>query len=216
MNKGRSVLPGAWVITGAICLGLMCSLPRFFSILDRRAFGEPYEPLLGHLPATDVSLVIFVLLYFSFGLAFLNIYRMPVLMLRGLQAMFIMLVLRMATMFFLPLGPPPELISLKDPILQIFYPTSHPFEKDLFFSGHTANAFLFYLVMPVRKWRWVLLCTTFLIGSLVLVQHVHWTIDVLAAPFFAALAWRLSRVTVGWSLATVTAPSVVEQELPAG
>ena len=35
-------------------------------------------------------------------------------------------------------------------------------------------------------------CIDPVIGFLVILQHVHYTVDVLAAPFFATLAWYLS------------------------
>ena len=37
---------------------------------------------------------------------------------------------------------------------------------------------------------------TVAIGVLVIVQHVHWTVDVLAAPLFVWLAWKGSALTL--------------------
>jgi hypothetical protein len=39
-------------------------------------------------------------------------------------------------------------------------------------------------------------------GTMVLLQHVHWTIDVLAAPFAALAANRIAR----WLHAVIPAP----------
>jgi hypothetical protein len=46
---------------------------------------------------------------------------------------------------------------------------------------------------PGRLWSGF---ATLAVGVLVVVQHAHYTIDVIAAPLFAGLAWRLSTVTM--------------------
>ena len=63
--------------------------------------------------------------------------------------------------------------------------------RDLFFSGHTATMTLLALAGRGR-WRWVLGGLTVAVGLLVLVQRVHYSYDVLAAPFFAGAAWWLA------------------------
>jgi hypothetical protein len=97
------------------------------------------------------------------------------------------------------LEPPLDLIPLVDPLTQIFYPSAEPFRKDLFFSGHTATVFLLYLAIPERRWKRPLLAVTLFVGLAVLVQHVHWTIDVVVAPVAAWVAWRASAHTTCWA-----------------
>jgi len=177
----------------------MAFLPTFFTFIDGCEGVVPYEPLLGHLPAVDVTIPLFVVLYSALLVLVVLAIRSPLLVLRTIQAALILLLLRMAMMALVPLVPPPGLITLQDPFTQWFYPTSEPFEKDLFFSGHTANMFLFALAIPSRRWRVVFAAATIFIGVAVLVQHVHWTVDVVAAPFFAVLAWWCSKWTVAWS-----------------
>ncbi len=62
--------------------------------------------------------------------------------------------------------------------------------RDLFFSGHTSTLFLISLAVPGRRARPFFLACTAAVATCVLVQHVHYTVDVLAAPFFAYGAWR--------------------------
>ncbi len=200
MTVERKARPLAWIITIMVGVVAMCGLPAFFTYIDQRPGCVPFEPLLGHLPAVDVSVPLFVILYMSVGVVIAQLYRDPILLLRGFQAVFILLLLRMVAMFMVPLVPPPGLISLQDPCVQIFYPSSQPFEKDLFFSGHTANVFLFFLLVPAGKWKRALLVATVLVAMAVLVQHVHWTVDVLFAPIAAWLAWSASGLTIAWSL----------------
>lgn len=199
MTAERKASATAWVITLAMALGLMLFLPTFFRFIDGREGTMPYEPLLGHLPAVDVTIPLFVVLYSALLVLVVLAIRSPALVLRTIQAALILLLLRMGMMALFPLLPPPGLITLHDPLTQLFYPTAEPFEKDLFFSGHTANMFLFALAVPSRSWRLLLLGATAFVAAAVLLQHVHWTVDVVAAPFFAVLAWRCSKWTIGWS-----------------
>jgi membrane-associated phospholipid phosphatase len=65
--------------------------------------------------------------------------------------------------------------------------------KDLFFSGHTATVFLLFLNSQTKLWKNVFLTLTILVGFCVLIQHVHYTVDVIAAPFFGYGAFVIAR-----------------------
>nr|WP_262906179.1 sphingomyelin synthase family protein [Hymenobacter terricola] len=81
---------------------------------------------------------------------------------------------------------------------RIFEVTTQPIVRDLFFSGHTATMMLLALAGRGRAWRWVLGLMMVAVGLLVLVQRVHYSYDVLAAPFFGWLAyWLAGRVVLG-------------------
>lgn len=55
---------------------------------------------------------------------------------------------------------------------------------DLFFSGHTGMPFLFGLVfLHERFWSRIFFAISLLFGISVLLGHVHYSIDVFAAPF---------------------------------
>ena len=196
MSAGRNASATAWVVTLIVAFGLMAFLPTFFTFIDGREGTMPFEPLLTHLPAKDVTIPLFLVLYSTLLVLVVLAIRSPLLVLRTIQAALILLLFRMAMMAMFPLVAPPGLITLQDPLTQLFYPTSEPFEKDLFFSGHTANMFLFALAVPSRNWRLVFLAAAAFVAAAVLVQHVHWTVDVVAAPFFAVLAWWFSKWTM--------------------
>jgi membrane-associated phospholipid phosphatase len=92
---------------------------------------------------------------------------------------------RILTISLLPLNPPAGIITLKDPIANIAYGGNGIFiTKDLFYSGHTGNMFLFFLSLQ-HKWdKIIALAASFIVGILVMVQHIHYSIDVIAAFIF--------------------------------
>ena len=89
-----------------------------------------------------------------------------------------------------------RLVLLHDPLVDnLFYASATPITKDLFFSAHTATVLVLGLTVQHPALRRGLLLAGALIGLLVMVQHAHYTYDVLAAPLFAGLsAWLARRV----------------------
>jgi membrane-associated phospholipid phosphatase len=85
------------------------------------------------------------------------------------------------------------MILLNDPFVQ-FFGSGDVLTKDLFFSGHTATLFLLFLISEKKYLKIIFLLCTILVGIAVLLQHVHYTIDVLAAPFFAYASYKLAAV----------------------
>jgi len=197
-DTGRR-LAAVFLVTVLAAVPIVSFLPFFFQWIGAKPGILPPDPLLDIIPPRDVSRPLFLLLYATIALCVASLVPRPVLLLRGLQAYLLLLLLRMASMALLTLEPPPEMVTLHDPVTAHFYPGREPFAKDLFFSGHTATVFLLFLVSPWRIAKGVLLAVTILVGAAVIAQHAHWTIDVLAAPFFAWLAWRGSRVTMCWA-----------------
>ncbi len=58
------------------------------------------------------------------------------------------------------------------------------FQGNFFYSGHTAFPFLLALIFWDKKYlRYVFLFLTVFFGASVLLAHVHYSIDVFAAPF---------------------------------
>ena len=101
---------------------------------------------------------------------------------------------RFTTIQLFPLNPPDGLIPLKDPLTNFFYGGTDRFiRKDLFYSGHTSSQFLIFLTLT-KKWdKRAALLSSLLIGTFVLVQHIHYTIDVLAAYIITYLIFRIAK-----------------------
>ncbi len=68
------------------------------------------------------------------------------------------------------------------------------FQEGLFFSGHTGLPFLLALIFWKEKWvRGVFLAMSAVFAAAVLLAHVHYSIDVFAAPFMAYGIFTLSK-----------------------
>jgi membrane-associated phospholipid phosphatase len=84
------------------------------------------------------------------------------------------------------------MIPLHDPLVRLFGP-GKLLTKDLFFSGHTSTLFLLALAVPGRIAKTLFVLCTAAVAFCVLAQHVHYAIDVLAAPLFAYASFRFAR-----------------------
>lgn len=184
-----------WLLGSALALLLLLAalLPRFFAWVQARPGYLIPDPLLAYLPARDVSGDAFAVIYLGIGLGVITLLPRPLRLLRALWAYWLLHVFRCLTLLLVPLEPPTGLVVLHDPLVErFFYAAPSPITKDLLFSGHTATLLLLTLAVPAGWRRWVLGAATVLIGSLVLVQHAHYTYDVLAAVPFTLLAYALA------------------------
>jgi hypothetical protein len=67
-------------------------------------------------------------------------------------------------------------------------------EAGFFFSGHTGLPFLTMLIFwDERLWRYFYMGLSFVFGVSVLLAHVHYSIDVLAAPYIAYCIFKMSQ-----------------------
>lgn len=184
---------------------LAWGLPRFFAAIELRPGATPFDPVLARFGPADVSWITFAVLYGTIAIGLWRLGHRPWALLRALVAYVFLTLFRMFTLWTFTLEPPTSIIPLVDPFTQFFYPGSTPFLKDLFFSGHTATLALLACALPRGPWRaWSMACTV-VIGLLVIAQHVHWTVDVVVAPFFSLAAWWCSGALPGLASARPSA-----------
>ena len=98
---------------------------------------------------------------------------------------------RVLTLFFVPLDSPESIIPLHDEILTHTFYAGGENLKDLFFSGHAATLFLFYFFTVNKVLKYLFLAAAISVSIGVVVQHVHYSYDVIAAPIFAYIAYKL-------------------------
>jgi len=169
---------------------ILLVLPTFFAFIEKREGMVLQDFVLDAIPAMDVSVPTFVIIWSIVLLVFYRIYQNPRLFLEIAYGFILMCLCRVLTISILPLNPPPGLIMLKDPIANIVYGGKGIFiTKDLFYSGHTGNMFLFFLCLEAKWDKIIALAAAVLIGILVLIQHIHYSIDVFAAFIFTYLLY---------------------------
>lgn len=171
------------LITGASMFALLLFfLPSFFAMIEKREGIVLNDWFLHIIPAKDFSIPIFIIIWSASLLVIIRSLQQPYFFLTVLLSLVLLLLLRMATIYFVVLNPPEGLIKLRDPLTSLTYGGTGIFiTKDLFFSGHTSNLFMFYLCLEKKGDKLFLLLGTITVGFLVLAQHVHYSMDVIAA-----------------------------------
>jgi hypothetical protein len=184
------------VIIGLVLVVMTLSLfPFFFQAIEKRNGILLHDPLLAWLVPHNVSLAIFVFIWAISLLAALRAAQNPYMFLTFLWAYWLLCIMRTLAITLVPLDPPVGLIGLADPISNFFYGEKFV-TKDLFFSGHTSTVFLLFLCLPGKVDKKLALIVTVIVGCLLLVQHIHYTLDVLGAIPFAWIAFWIARRTV--------------------
>jgi len=183
-------------IVGLVLVVVTLSLfPFFFQAIEKRNGILLHDPLLAWLHPHNVSLAIFVFIWAITLLGVLRAAQNPYMFLTILWAYWLLCVMRTLTIALIPLDPPVGLVGLVDPISNFFYGEKFV-TKDLFFSGHTSSVFLIFLCVPGKTDKKLALIATVMVGSLLLVQHVHYTLDVVGAILFAWIAFWTARKTI--------------------
>ena len=154
------------------------------------------DPMFTVLPALDLSLLIFITLYGSIILYCVLNYKENNFIAIVVVCYGFLVLLRMISMSSIPLNHPDSIIYLNDPFLNnLIYPGR--IYNDLFFSGHAA---LFVILYFVSKVRWPFLILGICMSFFVMIQRVHYSIDVLGAIPFGILATILAKKAIHkWS-----------------
>ena len=184
------------LITGIVLVaGLLSILPTFFDFIEKRHGIVLNDVLLQLLPVINLSVPIFIVIWCTAAIMAIRVFKNPYLLTLFIWCFLFLTLSRMITISIVPLDPPLNLIILKDPLSNQFYHGIF-ITKDLFYSGHTSTMFLIYLCLTRRRDKIIALFSTLAIGIMVLIQHVHYTIDVLVAPLGAFLVYKLARKVV--------------------
>ncbi len=185
------------LVTVGMLWAVMVGFSTFAEWVETRPGAVLADPVLERLRPKDLTWVIFIALYATLGAAAFSLRRDPERLLAALQAYAVMVALRMLAMYLTPLDPPATTIPLEDPLVRLLGP-SQVLTRDLFFSGHTASCSMALIAARGAKLRAGLVLGLCVVALGVLWQHVHYTVDVLAAPAFAYLAWGLTLRARRW------------------
>lgn len=185
--KRRSILSFALLALALVAYAL------FVAWVETRPGTVLDDPLLKFFHPVNLSWLTFLLIYAGLAVALAYMFHTPTALIQSMTAYSTLIGVRILSMWMLPLDPPSSMIPLTDPFVETFGGGA-TLTRDLFFSGHTATMFLISLVVPHPFLKRLFLGLTVAVGACVLLQHVHYAIDVLAAPFFSYGAFRISRL----------------------
>jgi PAP2 superfamily C-terminal len=185
--KRRQIIFGS-----VIMLLIVFMLPLFFNHIEKRKGTLLNDWLLAQIPPHNVSVLIFAVIW---GMILLILYRAiyhPSIYINYCWALILVSLARLTCISLVPLSPPQGLIPLTDPITGIFYGESN-ITKDLFFSGHVATLTLIFLCLEIKSDKIIAFFAIIVVAVLLEVQHIHYSIDILAAPVITYLCFLVTR-----------------------
>ncbi len=184
-NFGRK-----FIISIVFLAAVLFSLTHFLQFVEFREGVQLKDPLLNLFTPLDLTWLTFILIYGALVLAIIYLVEHPYYLLAAIQTYTIMVVFRICAMYLMPLEAPASLIPLVDPFVE-FFGGGTTLKNDLFFSGHTATLFILYLTAKNKTIKIIFLWATIFVAIAVILQHVHYTIDVFIAPFVSFVSYKL-------------------------
>ena len=178
----KSRVRWAWIIAMLGLVGIAIFSDEFFHWVEGRPGNQLHDPLLAQLPSQDLSYPIFALLYLALVYLILRLSKEPKLFLWFVWAFLLETGLRFTCIALIPLDPPLGLLPLRDPLLEyLVYGENQYITKDLFFSGHTATMVFVAYFLPSLKERIVGGMALLAIMGFLMIQHIHYSLDIFAA-----------------------------------
>jgi hypothetical protein len=169
---------------------------QYVPTFETREGFVPYDPFMSYLPAIDVSPYVFLLLYGAILFGAYYFVQDPRMLLVFAFSFGFMYYIRALCITLVPLNEPALLIPLSDPFIEKLGIYQTFVKRDLFFSGHFASVFIPYLILRKTRFHWVFLLASIGIGFLVMLQHIHYSYDVLGAIVFTYLSVYLAEKLV--------------------
>jgi membrane-associated phospholipid phosphatase len=152
---------------------------------ERRALNTNFagDMFLDNLPVLNLDYVIVqgALAFFIFSIVLFAFHPRHALF--GVKAIALFVIVRAFFINLTHIGIYPENTFTVDGVGSWVYNAIN-FNGNFFFSGHTGMSFLIALIFWREKlWRRLYLVASIVFGASVLLAHVHYSIDVFAAPF---------------------------------
>nr|WP_221284831.1 sphingomyelin synthase family protein [Mucilaginibacter sp. SP1R1] len=167
-------------------------LPSFFRTIEARNGVVLNDWVLAHLPAYDVSVPIFAIIWGMGLLMAVRAFYKPSVCATYIWTLILICIARFISITLVKLDPPAGMVPLVDPLTGYFYGHA-AITKDLFFSGHTSTMVLIYLNLEKKTDRIIGFIAAAVVMFLLLIQHIHYTMDVLAAPVIVYCLYRFAR-----------------------
>jgi membrane-associated phospholipid phosphatase len=181
------------LVTVVFIVILFYYIPLFLNFIESRPGVVLPDPILLLFNPVDVTWLTFIIIYLSVIVGLISFAREPKQILLAAQAYALLIIFRVGAMYLTPFAAPEKILPLDDPFVQALG-SGTVLTKDLFFSGHTATLFLIFLIEKNKWLKLLFLFLTIAVAFCVLIQQVHYSIDVFAAPFFAYGSYKLLKL----------------------
>ena len=172
--------------------GILAAMPFFFPAIEKRNGTSLHDWILERLPSYNLSVAIFIIIWSTGLLAIIRAMKDPYIFLVFAWSYIFVSAMRAAAITFIPLNPPAGLVLLIDPLSNTFYGNA-TITKDLFFSGHTSTIFLIFLCLKHKADKVLTLTAMFFLAILLMLQHIHYVIDIVAAPVFTYISYLIGK-----------------------
>ncbi len=178
----------ALLLWGGMCWFLFALLLQHFAYnyIDNFILSVPVpDLLLNNLPTVNLDIIVVQAPLLITALVLILYAIKPRYLPFSLKTLALFIIIRSFFISLTHLGADLHQISLNvNTIGFSIYDFLYNAKNDFFFSGHVGMTFLFSLIFWQEKfWRYFFLAVSFIFGASMILAHMHYSIDVFAAPF---------------------------------
>lgn len=193
---GREKLPS--LLTTLALLGASYIIEHFANLY---AFAYSLRPtsnhvgdiILDNVPVVDLNFIIIEGALIAIILGTLFVFSKPRYVLFTLKTLALFIIIRALFISLTHVGIHPDNLAPGLGFFDAIYLYLN-FQTGLFFSGHTALPLLVaFIFWDAPRVRYTLLLLSFVFGVAVLLAHIHYSIDVFAAPFMAYGIFKIAQ-----------------------
>jgi hypothetical protein len=186
-ERVRSLCVGIFFLTLALIFQSYAS--EYSTANSGRFVGDL---LLDHLPAIDLNVIIIEGAFFMILMTLCVLLLQPKRLTFAIKATAVFIAIRSVCVAVTHLGLYPNQILPGNGFIDQVYIALN-LQAGYFFSAHTGLPFLMALVFwDDKPWRYIFLSVSVLFGISVLLAHIHYSIDVFAAPFMTYSIFKLA------------------------
>lgn len=179
-----------------ICFIMLYNSPWWMNIVENQPGAILIDPILDYIPSYDFSIYIMSIIYGTVFVSFAWLILFPMRMHLAIKTFWLVVTLRYLLIYLIPLEPHPSIILLHDPFLAMIVYDSNAITKDLFFSGHMMTMCIACFVTSYKPLKYIVILLTVLLGTMLMIQHVHYSYDVLAAPIITWGGYRVAQLNI--------------------
>lgn len=193
-TEWRGSLTAAFALLGAAYVVEHLANVYAYTYVLRPTSNYVGDIVLDNVPAIDLNFIIIECALIVIALSILYVILRPRYILFSVKAVALFIIIRAIFTSLTHVGIYPDhIMPVEFGLFNNLYIYLN-FQTGLFFSGHTGMPFLMALIfwrnLRVRR---IFLTLSVLFGAAVLLAHVHYSIDVFAAPFMAYGIFKIAQ-----------------------